>query len=138
MPRGGRSGVPVYTPELAARICERIAAGESVKSIGRSADMPSDWTVRNWALNDYKGFASQYARATLIRMHVLADEIMDIADNASAEEVQAARLRVDTRKWLMSKIAPKVYGDKLDLTHAAPDGGPVQFITIYEAKKEKS
>lgn len=99
--------------------------------------MPSDMTVRDWALDDYKGFASQYARATLIRMHVLADEIMEIADNAKFEEVMVSRLRVDTRKWLMSKIAPKVYGDKLDLTHAAPDGGPVQFITIYEAKKEK-
>jgi hypothetical protein len=99
--------------------------------------MPDEKTVREWALDDYKGFAPQYARATLIRMHVLADEIMEIADNAKFEEVMVSRLRVDTRKWLMSKIAPKVYGDKLDLTHAAPDGGPVQFITIYEAKKGK-
>jgi hypothetical protein len=100
--------------------------------------MPDESTVREWVLDDYQGCAPQYARATLIRMHVLADEIMEIADNTvSSEDVPSARLRVDTRKWLMSKIAPKIYGDKLDLTHAAPDGGPVQFITIYEAKKEK-
>jgi hypothetical protein len=138
MPRGGRGGnQPIYTPELAAEICKRIAQGQSLKSICRDEAMPSDMTVRDWALDDYKGFASQYARATLIRMHVLADEVMEIADNAKFEEVMVARLRVDTRKWLMSKIAPKIYGDKLDLTHAAPDGGPVQFITIYEAKKER-
>jgi len=137
MPRGGRGGnQPVYTPELAAEICKRIAAGESVRSICRDERMPDESIVRQWALDDYKGFGPQYARATLIRMHVLADEIMEIADNAKFEEVMVSRLRVDTRKWLMSKIAPKVYGDKLDLTHASPDGGPVQFITIYEAKKE--
>jgi hypothetical protein len=72
-------------------------------------------------------------------MDALADEIIEMADNATNEDVQAVRLRVDARKWIMSKIAPKKYGDRLDLTHAAPDGGPmkVEFITIYEAKKEK-
>jgi hypothetical protein len=69
-------------------------------------------------------------------MNYLADEILEIADDIAGDPARD-RLRLDTRKWLMSKIAPKVYGDKLDLTHAAPDGGPVQFITIYEAKKEK-
>jgi len=99
--------------------------------------MPDESIVRKWALEDYNDFGPQYARATLVRMNYLADEVMEIADNSSPENVMVARLRVDTRKWLMSKIAPKIYGDKLDLTHAAPDGGPVQFITIYEAKKEK-
>ena len=41
-------------------------------------------------------------------------------------------LRVDIRKWLMSKIAPKRFGDKLDLTHASPEGVSVKFITVYE------
>jgi hypothetical protein len=134
--RGGRAGEHVYTPELAAEILDRIAQGQSLKSICRDERMPSDMAVRKWALEDYKGFGSQYARATLIRMNYLADEILEIADDIAGDPARD-RLRLDTRKWLMSKIAPKVYGDKLDLTHAAPDGGPVQFITIYEAKKEK-
>jgi hypothetical protein len=137
MPRGGRGGsVPVYTPELAAEILDRIAAGESLRSICRSEHMPVESAVRLWATEDHHGFAAQYARATLIRMHVLADEVMEIADDKTGDPARD-RLRLDTRKWLMSKIAPKVYGDKLDLTHAAPDGGPVQFITVYEAKKDK-
>ena len=139
MPRGGRGGTqPLYTPELAAEILDRISAGESLRSVCRAERMPDEKAVRLWVIENREGFAPQYARASLIRMDCLADEILEIADNASSEEVMGARLRVDARKWLMSKIAPKVYGDKLDLTHAAPDGGPVQFITIYEAKKEKS
>jgi hypothetical protein len=131
--RGGRNGnQKVYTPELAAEICRRIAAGESLRSICRSEGMPDESTVREWAIDDHNGFAPHYARSTLIRMHGFSDEILEIIDNCSSENVMVARARVDTRRWLMSKIAPKIYGDKLDLTHAAPDGGPVQFITIYE------
>jgi hypothetical protein len=37
----------------------------------------------------------------------------------------------------MSKIAPKRFGGKLDLTHTDPDGMTVKFITVYEAKKDK-
>jgi hypothetical protein len=137
MPRGGRGGnQPIYTPELAAEIIDRISAGESLRSVCRAERMPDEMSVRRWASEDRNGFASQYAAATLTRMNVLADEIIEIADNDQGDPARD-RLRLDTRKWLMSKIAPKVYGDKLDLTHAAPDGGPVQFITIYEAKKEK-
>jgi len=70
-------------------------------------------------------------------MDGLADEIIEIADNESGDPARD-RLRLDTRKWLMSKIAPKRWGDRLDLTHASPDGGAVQFITVYEAPKRKS
>jgi hypothetical protein len=94
--------------------------------------MPDESAVRQWAIDDHNGFAPHYAQATLIRMHGFADEILEIVDTCTSENVMVARARADTRKWLMSKIAPKFYGDKLDLTHAAPDGGPMQFITIYE------
>jgi hypothetical protein len=40
--------------------------------------------------------------------------------------VQRARLKVDTRKWLLSKLQPKKYGDKLDMNVAGKDGGPIQ------------
>ena len=74
-----------YTPELAAEICERMAAGESLRSICRSEDMPSEITVRRWAIENREGFSAQYARAFETRMDCLADEILEIADNASSE-----------------------------------------------------
>ena len=127
------SGRPsIYTPEIAAEICQRVEAGESVRSICRSEAMPNEATVRLWARENREGFYPQYARAMETRIDCLADEILEIADNASSENVQAARLRVDIHKWLMSKIAPKRFGDKLDLTHASPEGVSVKFITVYE------
>jgi hypothetical protein len=135
MAKRGRPGI--YSPEIAAEICERMAMGESLRSICRAEGMPAEVTVRGWAIEDREGFLAQYAMASQTRMDCLADEILEIADNASSEDVQAARLRIDTRKWLMSKIAPKRLGDKLDLTHADPDGMTVKFITVYEAKKDK-
>jgi hypothetical protein len=113
-----------------------MATGESLRSICRSEGMPAEVTVRRWATEDREGFAAQYAMASQIRMDALADEILEIADNESGDPARD-RLRLDTRKWLMSKIAPKRFGDKLDLTHADPDGMTVKFITVYEAKKDK-
>ncbi len=62
--------------------------------------------------------AEQYARAKTAGMERLAEEMQEIADDMtddSNESVQRARLRVDTRKWLLSKMVPKRYGDKLEL-----------------------
>ena len=71
----------------------------------------------------------KYARATEIRAEKMADEILDIADSSendtiktekgefqNTEWIQRSRLRVDSRKWLMSKMLPKKYGDKIDIT----------------------
>lgn len=107
-----------YTPEIADEICERVAAGESLNGICLSPLMPSESAVRQWAINDRDGFAAKYARARELRTDVYADEIIEIADAvAHAEsivEVQAARLRSDNRKWIASKLKPRVYGDRLE------------------------
>ena len=81
--------------------------------------MPSDVTVRGWALEDREGFFSQYARAREIGYPRMADELVNVADTVGGD-VQRDRLRVDTRKWLLSKALPKVFGDKLQL---GGDGG---------------
>ena len=60
----------------------------------------------------------RYARATEERADLLAEEILSIADNGSNADnviVQRDRLRIDSRKWLLSKLQPKKYGDKLDV-----------------------
>ena len=75
----------IYTPEIAAEICGRMEAGESVRSICRSEDMPDEATVRLWARENREGFSAQYAMASETRMDCLADEILEIADNASSE-----------------------------------------------------
>jgi hypothetical protein len=63
----------------------------------------------------------RYARATDDRADLIADEILEISDNGSSADnvaVQRDRLRVDSRKWLLAKLKPKKYGDKLDVAHS--------------------
>jgi len=105
----------IFTPELASDICTQLAQGKSLRSICKSEDMPEESTVRAWASNDYEGFYPQYAKARDIAVDCMADEILDIAD-AETPDVARDRLKVDTRKWYLSKLAPKKYGEALKLS----------------------
>lgn len=126
-----------YTNKLADKICQMIAQGQSVRSICAKKDMISMQTFFRW-LRENDKFREQYARACEERSYMHAEDIIEIADNATndymeklegdgyifnSENVQRSRLRIDTRKWLMSKLNPKVYGDKLDMTTNGNDIG---------------
>lgn len=102
-----------YTDELAAKICERLMNGESLASITRDEGMPVRSTVHLWLAND-KAFSDRYEVARQIQADTYADEMEDIA--RTEEDVQRARLIIDTRKWVASKLKPKKYGDKMDVT----------------------
>ena len=124
-----------YTPALAAEICERMAAGESLRSICRSEHMPSEMSVRRWAIENREGFSAQYAMASETRMDCLADEIVEIADDKHGDPARD-RLRLDTRKWLMSKIAPKRWGDRT-IHMGDPDAPLVVEKVVVEFVKAK-
>jgi hypothetical protein len=102
----------VTTPENKARVLELIGEGLSVREICRQDDMPSLQTVYNWIEKD-KDFVDRYARATTLRTDAIFDEIEDIADGDG--DVARDRLRVDARKWSLSKMQPKKYGDRLEI-----------------------
>lgn len=117
-----------FSPELAATICERLALGESLRAVCRDDGMPHQATVFRW-LDLHEAFRDQYARARVKQAEYYADEIVEIADDTArdtivtdngeqpnSEWIARSRLRVDARKWLMSKLAPKKYGDKVDVT----------------------
>ncbi len=119
-----------YTADLAADICRRLAEGESLRTICHDEAMPAISTVMGWLFNGQHGeFSERYARAREMQADTLFDEALEIADDASGdwstdkdgkkvldhENIQRSRLRVDTRKWAAGKMAPKRYGDKLDL-----------------------
>lgn len=116
-----------FTPELGVRICELLADGQTLTSICReNEDLPNERTVRRWALDKESPFGRQYTQAREIGYHAMADGILDIADANEGPDKQASmtdrdRLRVDARKWLLSKALPKVYGDKLEMQHAPTD-----------------
>lgn len=85
--------------------------------------MPAHSTVLLW-VKENQAFADQYARSRETGYLLLADELVEIADD-KAGDAQRDRLRVDTRKWLLSKMLPKVYGDKQTTELTGPEGGPL-------------
>ena len=118
-PRPGRP--TAYTPELGEAICELLAEGKTLKAICRMDDIEvAESTVRSWAVNPEHPFSALYARAREVGYHKMADDILDIADASETDPGQVARdrLRVETRKWKLSKALPKIYGDKLELNGA--------------------
>lgn len=119
----GRGRPSIFTQELADEICRRLAGGESLRAICESEDMPDESTVRGWALDNKDGFFPQYERARLIAYHGMGEGTLDISDNPSTDSgaVMRDRLRVDTRKWFLSKVLPKVYGDKIETTQKLVD-----------------
>lgn len=136
----------VYTQEVADLICARISEGESLRTICKDDALPTRSTVHLWVVQDREGFSDQYARARQAQAYKWAEDILDIADdglndtyvdeNGKAridfDVIQRSRLRVDTRKWLLSKVLPKIYGDKLAVVGGAPSDSPVEFKVTRE------
>ena len=121
-----------YTKEIATKICEGIISGQSVRSICENDELPSATTVFNWLASSKQPFLEQYTQAREIQAEIMADEILDIADDGTndyveretqkgtivvcdQEHINRSRLRVDARKWVASKLLPKKYGDKLEV-----------------------
>lgn len=143
-PEGGKAGRPtLYTTELRDLICARLAEGESLNGICRDEGMPAESTVRGWSLDPEHPISARYARAREVGYHKMFDELLDIADDSrndfveratksgdpirvtDEEAISRARLRVDTRKWMLAKALPKVYGDKLSAELTGAGGTPL-------------
>jgi hypothetical protein len=142
-----------YNQKQANEICERLARGESLNRICKMNGMPSYATVMAWLWRKsayQEDFLNKYALAREQQADFLADELLEIADDGTndtylkvnedgskfyafdKEHIQRSRLRVDTRKWIASKLKPKKYGEKLSAEHSGPDGKPLipQATTI--------
>jgi len=131
----------MFNQELADKICAEIASSsKSLRTICKELEIPVR-TVLYWLSEgnkpdpkqEYKDFLHQYARAKEEQADHLAEEILEIADDGSndymtitkgdkdynvedREVTNRSRLRVDARKWIASKLKPKKYGDKIDIT----------------------
>lgn len=130
-----------FTDEIAAEICDRLCAGESLRTIVRDNHMPASSTVFRW-LTARPAFQEQYARAREVQADAIFEDILDIADDArndwmerrgegdagwqaNGEHIQRSRLRIDARKWMAGKLAPKKYGEKASLEVSGKDGAPL-------------
>ena len=127
----------LYTEELASEICAELALGKSIRTVCHPEHMPSVATIFNW-FSKHPTFLEQYTRAKQESADAMAEDVLDIADDGTndymtitkgdkeyevtnGEAIQRSRLRVETRKWLMAKMKPKKYGDKIDMTTNGKD-----------------
>lgn len=115
-------------------VCQRIEQGEPLRRILRSENAPLSQTVFYELLTD-KEKNVRYAQAREVYADHVFEEMLDIADcedhdiietdegqRVNHDVIQRDRLRVDTRKWMLSKLQPKKYGDRLEHDHKSSDG----------------
>lgn len=147
-----------YSNELAEEICCLVAEGYTLKQISQREDMPHISMIYKYLAN-HKNFGDLYVRAGQIRLMSMAEEITEIADDGrndwmerelkdgsiasvpDHEVVNRSKLRVDTRKWLLTKLMPKVYGEKVTLDindkHAATLQAARARLAQRKAAEEK-
>lgn len=124
----GHKGRPsTYRPATAELICMRLADGELLTDICRTPGIPTRQAIHRWRLR-IPAFDALYMRAREIGMESMSDETLAIADDdtldtnpdgtANHAAVNRARLQVDTRKFMLAKLAPKVYGDRVQHEHS--------------------
>lgn len=142
-----------YTDSIGREICSRLASGESLTAISRDEHMPSFATVYEWVNGEVTAaregnFPEMYARARAMKIEYMAEQLEEIADDArndwmdkmvgegavrvvDHEHITRSRLRVDTRKFLLSKLRPEVYGDRLAHQMLDEKGKPTRLeITV--------
>src|ERR1043165_8267359 len=115
---------PLYTDELAAEICTRLANGETLSAICREDGMPATRTVREWAKAN-KAFGTAYSDAMEAGCHALLDETLEIADNKD-EPAESRKIRIWTRHELAARKRPDLFGKQVKLEHTGANGGPMK------------
>ena len=114
---------------------DRLSQGETILSLARSLGV-SHTAFYDWIDRGGEARASALARARARGGRSLAEETLEIADAATPQDAQVAKLRVDTRRWMASKQAPDEYGDKqqplvnIDLGSMALDALRKRSVTI--------
>jgi hypothetical protein len=131
-----------YNSELAARVCELMIEGVSLRKICEMQGMPSRRAIFNW-LDTNEQFRAKYELARQMQAEWLTHEILTIADDASEdfvinergeqvvnhEAINRSRLRVDTRKWIASKILPRQYGDRVTADITMRDARSIEELS---------
>ena len=106
-----------YSKRIFQDICNRIISGDSLLKICSEPDYPDRITFFRW-LEKAPELLATYTRAKELQADYYAEQMLDVIDNASStrDEIERAKVKVETLKWIASKLKPKKYGDKLDVT----------------------
>ena len=128
---------PIYNDRVARQICLRLMQGQTLREITSDPRMPCKTTICKWLADPrFEAFREMYYYARRVYAELLMDEVIEIADDTSNdwqktydkrgnhngwkpdnEAIQRSRVRIDTRKWLASKLIPRIYGDHVQVEH---------------------
>lgn len=110
------------------RLFELIAAGVPSRKAAEDCDI-NPVMIHKWATRD-REFYARYIEARVCQAWSISEELLSIADDCPADvaEVAKARIRIDTRKWLLSKVIPRIFGDKLEVTQDIKGSPQVNII----------
>jgi hypothetical protein len=117
----------VYSQEIVNKIIHRVRHGRSTTSIIKELQI-GETTFYSWLKDkDKESFQQEYARAKQESADYHADSLIDIADYEP--DINRAKIKIDTRKWVASKLKPKVYGDKTTISGDSENPLPIQVVT---------
>jgi len=132
-----------YSRALALAILDRVAGGEALDDICSEPGMPPSVSVRRWVYEDRDGLGTEFIRAKQLSAERLADQLLKIADAPPPRlptgaidygSVHLARLQIETRKWLLTKLLPRMYGDKVQVS-GDPDGVAIKISDTDRAAR---
>lgn len=156
-----------WSPEIEDEICDRIAGGETLEQVFESPDMPSKPTFFRWLSGEMqlteeqaRNLRLRYDQARLARADRIAAEVIAIADDSSRdrvvrelpgglvaeivdyEHIQRSRLRVDARKWILARLFPEKFGEKLQIEQTTRDAAAaadmqIDFGCLTQAARDK-
>jgi hypothetical protein len=149
-PRGGHP--TVYTNELAERLLLQLAEGRTLIDVCRDDGMPCHATVRNWVLEDREGFARRYRAARHFGLHLVCDEMIEIADDSGRdwrmrhrkdgtleavpdrEHISRSRLRCDARRWTVTALTAGLKDPGITPAEAfSPPEPPDAIVRVHKA-----
>lgn len=105
----------VWTLEIEGRLFDEIAGGRAINTIAREEWCPSEATIYRRMATDAE-FNKQISAARTAQQESEMDKCIQMADDATTENWQVVRLRIWARQWRAGKLAPKKYGEKIDVT----------------------
>lgn len=118
----------VYSEEVAACICTRLIEGETMLAICQDEKMPARATVYGWMEAD-DAFRARCTRAREEQAEYMDDLILTIANACTPETAFADKVKISAYQWRASKLKPRRYGDKLELSGDAEQ--PVEIVVRY-------
>lgn len=133
----------LYSEEIADQILEHIEDGGTIESACKLDGMPSQSTLRRWRKGEGQGvaedFAERFEQALRIRLEGFIDDLLQIPrdiDTDSPGELQRARLECENRRWLLSKMLRKQFGDRTAVDVGGQDDNPLVASPETRAKFE--